>query len=126
MVWGRPWCQQDAFDRTQHQVHGHLGHRGRVAVFIDGNNLFHAARFHNIDIDYNKLLRILLGDGRLLRARIEDLTAALLFLDRAPSVTGQVIHIDAGEHLGPPLENHVRPEEPACQTEARFGPAHPG
>jgi len=45
-----------------------LGHRGRVAVFIDGNNLFHAARFHTIDIDYNKLLRVLLGDGRLLRA----------------------------------------------------------
>jgi uncharacterized LabA/DUF88 family protein len=45
-----------------------FGHRGRVAVFIDGNNLFHAARFHAIDIDYNKLLRILLGDGRLLRA----------------------------------------------------------
>ncbi|MEP6925007.1 MAG: NYN domain-containing protein, partial [Pyrinomonadaceae bacterium] len=39
-----------------------------VAVFIDGNNLFHAARFHNLDIDYNKLLRVLLGDGRLLRA----------------------------------------------------------
>lgn len=45
-----------------------FGHRGRVAVFIDGNNLFHAARFHNVDIDYNKLLRVLLGDGRLLRA----------------------------------------------------------
>lgn len=45
-----------------------FGHRGRVALFIDGNNLFHAARFHNIDIDYNKLLRLLLGDGRLLRA----------------------------------------------------------
>lgn len=45
-----------------------FGHRGRVAVFIDGNNLFHAARFHNIDIDYNKLLRVMMGDGRLLRA----------------------------------------------------------
>ena len=45
-----------------------FGHRGRVAVFIDGNNLFHSARSHNIDIDYNKLLRLLLGDGRLLRA----------------------------------------------------------
>ena len=45
-----------------------FGYRGRVAVFIDGNNLFHAARFHNIDIDYNRLLRVLLGDGRLLRA----------------------------------------------------------
>lgn len=45
-----------------------LSYRGRVAVFIDGNNLFHAARFHTLDIDYNKLLRLLLGDGRLLRA----------------------------------------------------------
>jgi uncharacterized LabA/DUF88 family protein len=51
-----------------HNISWQLGHRGRVAVFIDGNNLFHAARFHNIDIDYNKLLRVLLGDGRLLRA----------------------------------------------------------
>ena len=55
------------FDPTTN-VSWQLGHRGRVAVFIDGNNLFHAARFHNIDIDYNKLLRVLLGDGRLLRA----------------------------------------------------------
>lgn len=54
----------DATTRSSWQ----FGHRGRVAVFIDGNNLFHAARFHNIDIDYNKLLRVLLGDGRLLRA----------------------------------------------------------
>ncbi len=56
------------FDITQGQNSWQLGHRGLVAVFIDGNNLFHAARFHNIDIDYNKLLRFLLGDGRLLRA----------------------------------------------------------
>jgi uncharacterized LabA/DUF88 family protein len=55
------------FDPTNN-VSWQLGYRGRVAVFIDGNNLFHAARFHNIDIDYNKLLRVLLGDGRLLRA----------------------------------------------------------
>jgi uncharacterized LabA/DUF88 family protein len=45
-----------------------IGQRGLVAVFIDGNNLFHAARFHNLDIDYNKLLRVLIGNGRLLRA----------------------------------------------------------
>jgi uncharacterized LabA/DUF88 family protein len=55
------------FDPTNN-VSWQFGHRGRVAVFIDGNNLFHAARFHNIDIDYNKLLRVLLGNGRLLRA----------------------------------------------------------
>ena len=42
--------------------------RGKITIFIDGNNLFQAARFHNIDIDYNRLLRVLLGDGRLLRA----------------------------------------------------------
>lgn len=57
----------NSFDPT-HNISWQLGYRGRVAVFIDGNNLFHAARFHNIDIDYNKLLRVLLGDGRLLRA----------------------------------------------------------
>ena len=55
------------FDSTTN-ISWQYGYRGRVAVFIDGNNLFHAARFHNIDIDYNKLLRLLLGDGRLLRA----------------------------------------------------------
>src|SRR2546423_1084001 len=38
------------FDPTNN-ISWQLGHRGRVAVFIDGNNLFHAARFHNIDID---------------------------------------------------------------------------
>src|SRR5947199_5757807 len=45
-----------------------FGHRGRVAVCIDVNNRIRAARFHNSDIDYNELLRVLLGDGRLLRA----------------------------------------------------------
>jgi uncharacterized LabA/DUF88 family protein len=55
------------FDPTAN-ISWQYGYRGRVAVFIDGNNLFHAARFHNLDIDYNKLLRVLLGDGRLLRA----------------------------------------------------------
>jgi uncharacterized LabA/DUF88 family protein len=56
------------YDSTPTTNSWQLGNRGLVAVFIDGNNLFHAARFHNIDIDYNKLLRYLLGDGRLLRA----------------------------------------------------------
>src|SRR6476620_8883693 len=65
---GTLWSQSmNNFDPTNN-VSWQLGHRGRVAVFIDGNNLFHAARFHNIDIDYNKMLRALLGDGRLLRA----------------------------------------------------------
>lgn len=35
-------------------------------------------------------------------ATLADLGAALRFLDHAPSVTGQVIYVDAGEHLGQP------------------------
>lgn len=35
-------------------------------------------------------------------ATLADLGAALRFLDRAPSVTGQVIYVDAGERLGRP------------------------
>lgn len=34
-------------------------------------------------------------------ACLDDLGRALLFLDTASSITGQVLYIDAGEHLGP-------------------------
>ncbi|WP_116244074.1 SDR family oxidoreductase [Nocardiopsis sp. FIRDI 009] len=36
-------------------------------------------------------------------AHLEDVASALFFLEGAASVTGQVIHVDAGEHLGAPL-----------------------
>ena len=42
--------------------------RGRIAIFIDGNNLFHAARTIGIEIDYAKLLKLLCQGGSLLRA----------------------------------------------------------
>jgi uncharacterized LabA/DUF88 family protein len=42
--------------------------RGRVAIFIDGNNLFHAARSSGVEIDYAKLLNFLRGESPLLRA----------------------------------------------------------
>ncbi|MDJ0734227.1 MAG: NYN domain-containing protein [Nostocaceae cyanobacterium] len=42
--------------------------RGRVAIFIDGSNLFHAALQLGIEIDYTKLLCCLTRDARLLRA----------------------------------------------------------
>lgn len=42
--------------------------RGRIAIFIDGNNLFHAARAAGIEIDYAKFLKFLRGDSPLLRA----------------------------------------------------------
>ena len=42
--------------------------RGRVAIFIDGSNLFHTALQLGIEIDYTKLLCYLTRESRLLRA----------------------------------------------------------
>jgi NAD(P)-dependent dehydrogenase (short-subunit alcohol dehydrogenase family) len=36
-------------------------------------------------------------------ANLADVSRALRFLEQVRSVTGQVIYVDAGEHLGPPL-----------------------
>jgi uncharacterized LabA/DUF88 family protein len=41
---------------------------GRVAIFVDGSNLFYAALQLGIEIDYAKLLSHLTGNARLLRA----------------------------------------------------------
>lgn len=46
----------------------HTENRGRVAIFIDGSNLFYAAVQLAIEIDYTKLLSKLTGSARLLRA----------------------------------------------------------
>ncbi|MDX2272348.1 MAG: NYN domain-containing protein [Cyanobacteriota bacterium] len=45
-----------------------LENRGRVAIFIDGSNLFYAALQLGIEIDYTKLLVALTGGSRLLRS----------------------------------------------------------
>lgn len=45
-----------------------LVNRGRVAIFIDGSNLFYAALQLGIEIDYTKLLNRLAGGSRLLRS----------------------------------------------------------
>jgi uncharacterized LabA/DUF88 family protein len=42
--------------------------RGRVAIFIDGSNLFYAAMQLGIEVDYTKLLVSLTSKARLLRA----------------------------------------------------------
>ncbi|AFZ02845.1 NYN domain-containing protein [Calothrix sp. PCC 6303] len=42
--------------------------RERVAVFIDGANLFYAAMQLNLEVDYAKLLRCLVKDRNLVRA----------------------------------------------------------
>lgn len=59
----------DEFDTdpvfTPEQV---LENRGRVAIFIDGSNLFYAALQLGIEIDYTKLLYRLTAGSRLLRA----------------------------------------------------------
>lgn len=45
-----------------------LENRGRVAIFIDGSNLFYAALQLGVEIDYTKLLCKLTAGSRLLRA----------------------------------------------------------
>lgn len=45
-----------------------LENRGRVAIFIDGSNLFYAALQLGVEIDYTKLLYRLTGGSRLLRS----------------------------------------------------------
>ncbi|NJL45931.1 MAG: NYN domain-containing protein [Leptolyngbyaceae cyanobacterium SM2_3_12] len=45
-----------------------LDNRGRVAIFIDGSNLFYAALQLGIEIDYTKLLCKLTSGSRLFRA----------------------------------------------------------
>lgn len=60
-----------------HQILGHdsvftpeqvLENRGRIAIFIDGSNLFYAALQLGIEIDYTKLLRRLTAGSRLFRS----------------------------------------------------------
>lgn len=45
-----------------------LENRGRIAIFIDGSNLFYAALQLGIEIDYTKLLCRLTCGSRLLRS----------------------------------------------------------
>lgn len=40
----------------------------RIGLFIDGSNLYAAARALNFDIDYKRLLELFAGKGRLIRA----------------------------------------------------------
>lgn len=40
----------------------------RLAMFIDGPNLFGAARSLGFDIDYRRMLQLFAAKGRLLRA----------------------------------------------------------
>ncbi|QIN81590.1 NYN domain-containing protein [Rubrobacter tropicus] len=45
------------------------GHGGRVAVFVDGANLYHSIKsYHKGVLDYSRLLQAAVGDRKLLRA----------------------------------------------------------
>lgn len=52
---------------SEHENWAYLN-RGRVAIFIDGSNLFYAALQLGIEIDYAKLLCCLTREARLMRA----------------------------------------------------------
>jgi uncharacterized LabA/DUF88 family protein len=61
----------NSFDRDEKSIFSAqqvLENRGRVAIFVDGSNLFYAALQLNIEIDYTKLLARLTGGSRLLRS----------------------------------------------------------
>lgn len=70
-----PSQPQDLIDTYNHVDHREMpisaprSHdRGRVAIFVDGSNLFYAAMQLGIEIDYTKLLCYLTQDSQLLRA----------------------------------------------------------
>jgi uncharacterized LabA/DUF88 family protein len=54
--------------RSEEQFEGPGGQADRVAIFLDGSNLFYAASQLQIEIDYVRLLNFLVQDRRLLRA----------------------------------------------------------
>ncbi|WP_155942037.1 NYN domain-containing protein, partial [Richelia intracellularis] len=58
----------DFLEDNQEMFLDRNANRGRVAIFIDGSNLFYAALQLGIEIDYAKLLVLLIRDSRLLRA----------------------------------------------------------
>ncbi len=58
---------ENPFDRAWHTSQPSKVSQ-RLAIFIDGANLFHAAIQLNLEIDYTKLLRCITGDRQLLRA----------------------------------------------------------
>lgn len=46
----------------------HINKNDRYSLFIDGSNLYAAARVLGFDIDYKKLLEVFSGHGQLIRA----------------------------------------------------------
>jgi uncharacterized LabA/DUF88 family protein len=52
----------------RHQAIHHRARSHRAAVLVDGNSLFKAASHMQIEIDYEKLLRVLVSDRKLIQA----------------------------------------------------------
>jgi len=62
-----PFQSSFDYEPTSHDISADSINQ-RVVILIDGSNLFYAASYLNIEIDYVKLLRCLVGDRRLVRA----------------------------------------------------------
>jgi uncharacterized LabA/DUF88 family protein len=54
-------------DQRYQAIH-HRARDHRVVILVDGNSLFKAASVMQIEIDYEKLLRVLVGDRKLMQA----------------------------------------------------------
>jgi uncharacterized LabA/DUF88 family protein len=52
----------------RHQAIHHRAREDRAVILVDGNSLFKAASVMQIEIDYEKLLRFLVGDRKLMQA----------------------------------------------------------
>lgn len=65
-----PTTQADEFRATASTVANDLNPatQQRVVILVDGSNLFYAASYLNLEIDYIKLLHYLTHDRRLMRA----------------------------------------------------------
>ena len=61
----------------------------RIAIFIDGSNLYSTVKHLDFDIDYKKMLDLFRGKGRLIRANYY--TALVEEADYSPILS--LIHI---------------------------------
>ncbi|NJM68711.1 MAG: NYN domain-containing protein [Scytonema sp. RU_4_4] len=67
-VFDKPDIESANTLRASHQNDSDKKRHQRIAIFIDGANLFYAAMHLNLEIDYTKLLRYLTKGRQLLRA----------------------------------------------------------
>lgn len=74
---GGPYAlsSRDVMGGGDRQMVMHFSEHERIAIFVDGANLYAAARALGFDIDYKRLLEVFRGSGRLVRALYYTATA---------------------------------------------------